>query len=140
MAKSKDLFLTRNHNLKGVTFVNADAALTLKTLYTASADDAIVKSINVTNSDATARVVDVLVNDTVTDYLLGSVSIPTASGTNGTTTSVDLLSGDLLRGLPFDALGKRVLPLKGGYLLKVRNQTQQAAATTMTVLAMIEEY
>ncbi len=139
MAKSTSLFFTKGVNLKAVTILPADTT-TLKTIYAASADDAIVKAINVVSDDTAARVLDLVVNDGTTDYLLGSVNIPLASGSNGTATAVDLLSGAIIVGLPYDALSKRVLPLKGGYVLKVRSQSTVTTAKTITVTAVIEEY
>ena len=63
---------------------------------------------------------------------LGSVNVPTLSGTSGTAAAVDLLSGTLMPGLPYDANGKRVLPLPAGAILKVASQATVTAAKTIT--------
>lgn len=140
MAKSTSLPFTQDINNGFAAFTNADAALTAKTLFTADADDEVVKCIQIASDDTSARVVDLLINNGSTDYLLGSVSVPAASGTNGTTAAVDALAAGLFPGLPMDAVGKRVLPLKGGYALKVRNQAQITAAKTLTVTTISEKY
>lgn len=139
MTKLSTLNLTQNINTAAVTFVNADVAATLKTLLTAGADDEIVKCLQFTSDDSTARVVDVLLNIGGTDYLLGSVNVPINSGTNGTVSAVDAFA-TLMPGLPVDALGKRVLPLKAGTIVKLRNQTQMTAAKTLTATIISEKF
>lgn len=141
MAKSTDLTFTQNVNFKAVTFTNADAASTLKSLYTAAANDAVVKGLLIRSDEtATARVFDVLVNDGTTDYVIGAVNVPVNAGFNGTVAAVDALASALFPGLPIDATGKRILPLKTGHSLKIRTQTQPTSGKTLTVSAIIEEY
>lgn len=140
MTKSTTLNLTQNLNNSFATFVNADVALTSKALLVAGANDETVKGIQITSDDTVARVIDILINNGAADFLLCSVNVPATSGTNGTTTAVDALSAALQPGLPLDSLGRRVLPLKGTYTLKVRNQTQQTAGKTITVTAISEVF
>lgn len=121
------------------TIVAADAS-GLKTVYTAGSNDSVIKSLQVASDDTTARVLNVYINNGSTDYLLGAVSVAIASGTNGTTAAVDLLGGTLMPALPYDANGKRVLPLPAGYVLKVSSQTTVTAAKTVTITAMAEDY
>lgn len=140
MTKSATLNLTQNLNIAVVTFTNADAAATLKTLLTASADDEVVKAIQIVSDDTSARVIDLLISIGGVDTLLCAVNVPLSSGSNGTIIAVDALAASLQPGLPLDALSKRVLPLKGGTLLKVRNQTQPTAAKTITITAITEKF
>ncbi len=140
MPKSTSLNLTQTLQQGGVTFTNADAASTLKALLTAGTDDEVVKAVQIVSDDTSARVVDLLLNTGGSDLLLCSVNVPAGSGTNGTTPAVDALAAALQPGLPMDALGKRVLPLKGGAILRVRNQAQVTAARTITVQAFSERF
>lgn len=140
MSKSQTLNLTQNINLGAVQFTNADAAATLKTLLTAGADDEIVKGIQIVSDDTSARVLDFLVTINGVDVPLCSVSVAASSGTNGTAAAVDALAAALQPGLPLDALGKRVLPLKALANVKVRNQAQNTAGKTISVTAISEKF
>lgn len=141
MAKSTSLNFTQEVEFGAVNYTNSDAASTTKTLYTAGANDCVVKSIVIRSDEtATARVFDLIVNDGITDYKLGAVNVPVNSGFNGTVASVDALAALLFPGLPMDATGKRILPLKNGHVLKVSNQTQVSSGKTVTIAALIEEY
>lgn len=114
-----------------------------KTLYTATTDDAIVKAINVASTDSAARVMSLWIADsaTATPRLIGGVNIPANSGSpgSGTAATIDLLGGTLMPSLPYDANGKRVIPLKGGQVLAV-SVPAVTAATRIDVNAMVEEY
>lgn len=141
MAKSTNLNFTQNVNFAGATYTNSDAAATVKTLYTAGTNDAVVKSITIRSDEtANARVIDLIYYDGTTNYSLGAVNVPVNSGFSGAVASVDALSSTLFPGLPMDATGKRVLPMKAGHLLKVNNQTQVTSGKTVTISALVEEY
>lgn len=139
MPKSTALNFTQTLKQGNATIVAADTTA-LKTVYTGATNDSIVKALQVVSDDTSARVLNVYINNGSTDFLLGSVNVPLASGTNGTAAAVDLLGGTLLPGLPYDANGKRVLPLPAAYVLKVSCQTTVTAAKTVTVTAMVEDY
>jgi hypothetical protein len=139
MAKSTNLNFTQNVKLSGAKIAPADTT-SLKTLFTAGTDDAVVKAINVQSTDTAARVVQLWVNDGTTDFLIGSVNIPLRSGDNGTAASIDLLGGTLMPSLPYDANGKRVLPLPSGYILKVNSQATVTSAKEITFVCMAEDY
>ncbi len=141
MAKSTDLAFTQNCNFGGVTYANADAAATIKTLVTAGANDSVVKAINIRSDEtANARVIDLIYYDGTTNYYLGAVNVPVNSGFSGSVASVDALSSTLFPGLPIDSSGKRILPMKAGHLLKVSNQSQIASGKTVTITALVEDY
>jgi hypothetical protein len=111
-----------------------------KELYTASENDAVVKSINVVSFDSAARVMGLWVISTDNQpVLLGAVNIPARSGDSGTVAAIDLLGGTLMPGLPYDANGKRVLPLKAGQRIAVSVPTV-GGGVQINVTAMIEEY
>lgn len=124
---------------------NATFAVTvgiLKELYTASTNDAIVKAINVSSVDSAARIMTLWLKDPSSNINinLGAVNIPANAGTgSGTTAAIDLLGGTLLPSLPYDANGKRVIPLKAGAKL-LCSVPAVTASTYISVSAMIEEY
>jgi hypothetical protein len=139
MAKSQNLNFTQNVKLSGVKILPADTTA-LVTLFTAGSEDSVVKAINVQSTDTAARVVQLWVNDGTTDFLIGSVNIPLRSGDNGTAATIDLLGGTLMPSLPYDANGKRILPLPAGYILKVNSQATVTAAKEITFVCMAEDY
>lgn len=123
---------------------NATFAVTvgiIKTLYTASSNDAIVKAINVSSADSAARVLTLWEQDVNSGVmnLIGAVNIPASSGANGTAATVDLLGGTLMPSLPYDANGKRVVPLKAGTKL-LCSVPAVTASTYISVHCMVEEY
>ena len=139
MAKSTTLNFTQNIKLSGVKILPADTTA-LKTLFTAGSEDSVVKAINVQSTDTAARVVQLWVNDGVTDFMIGAVNIPLRSGDTGTAATIDLLGGTLMPSLPYDASGKRILPLPAGYILKVNSQATVTAAREITFVCMAEDY
>lgn len=139
MAKSTNLNFTQNLKLAATTIVAADTT-TLKTLFTAGANDSVVKSLHAISDDSAAKVVNIYVNNGSSDIYIGAVNVPITSGTTGAIAAVDLLSGTLFPNLPYDANGKRVLPLPAGYVVKVSVQAAVTAAKTITVTAMAEDY
>lgn len=124
---------------------NATFAVTvgvLKTLYTGSTNDAVVKAINVSSTDSAARIMTLWEQDVSSGIMniIGSVNIPLTAGTgSGTTAAIDLLNGTIFPSLPYDANGKRVLPLKAGTKLLV-SVPAVTASTFISVHAMVEEY
>jgi hypothetical protein len=139
MAKSTDLNFTQTLKLSAAVIAPADTT-TAKTVFTAGSDDAVVKAINVASTDTAARILSLFVNDGSNDILIGRVNIPANSGNNGTAATVDLLGGTLMPSLPYDAQGKRVLPLPAGYILKAGTTTTVTSAQSITVTAMAEDY
>lgn len=139
MAKLEAFNQTQNIKFAAVTILPADASA-LKTVFTAGANDSIVKSLIVVSDDTAARVLDLYINNGTTDFRIGAVNIPLASGNAGAVANVDLLSGAWITGLPFDGSGKRVLPLPANYVLKVSSQSTVTAAKTITVACMAEDY
>lgn len=125
---------------------NATFAVTsgiMKLLYTGSANDAVVKAINVASTDSAARTVTLWEQDASGGQfnLVCAVNVPLTSGgaSGGAVAAVDLLGGTLLPSLPYDTNGKRVLPVKAGVKLYV-SVPAVTASTFISVSAMIEEY
>lgn len=88
----------------------------LKEIYTAGTNDAIVKAINVTSTDTAARVVSIwrqcATGQPLDLVVAGTVAI--AAGSSGSAAVQDLLSAALIPGAAIDAAGKRVIPLQAG--------------------------
>lgn len=139
MAKSQNLNITQEINTAAAQILTADTT-TKKTLYTASADDAVVKSLMATSNDTAAMNIALYVNDGTLDRWIGTVNVPTLSGTNGTAPAVDLLSGTAMPGLTFDQNGKRVLPMKNGHILKAAVLVTVTAAKEVNIFGVVEEY
>lgn len=111
-----------------------------KELYTAASNDAVVKTINVASYDSAARVMSLwLIAADNQPTLIGAVNIPLSSGNSGTAATIDLLGGTLMPSLPYDANGKRVLPLKAGQKIAV-SVPAVTAGTQIDVIAFVEEY
>lgn len=111
-----------------------------KEIYTASANDAVVKSINVASTDTVARVVTLwLIGTDNQPEQLCALNVPLRSGDNGTATAIDLLNGTLLQALPYDSNGKRIIPLKAGQKLAI-SVPAVTAGTQINVAAIVEEY
>ena len=139
MAKSQLLNFTQNIKLTATTIVNSDST-NKKTLFTAGANDSIVKSLHAISDDSAAKVINVYVNDGTNDNYIGAVTVAITSGTTGAIAAVDLLNGTLFPNLPYDANGKRVLPLPAGYIVKVSVQAAMTSGKTMYVTCMAEDY
>ena len=139
MAKTTKLNFTQTLKLSAAVITPTETT-TAQTVFTAGAEDSVVKSINVASTDTAARVLSLFVNNGSSDILIGRVNIPANSGNNGTAATVDLLGGTLMPSLPYDANGKRVLPLPAGYILKAGTTTTVTSAQSITVTAMAEDY
>ena len=139
MAKSTNLNFTQTLKLSAAVITPTETT-TAQTVFTAGAEDSVVKAINVASTDTAARVLSLFVNNGSSDILIGRVNIPANSGNNGTAATVDLLGGTLMPSLPYDANGKRVLPLPAGYILKAGTTTTVTSAQSITVTAMAEDY
>ena len=138
MAKQTDLYLTNLLKNASVTILPADTTA-LKTVYTASADDAVVKGLSATLSEAVARNVRLWLTIDAVDYQIAGIPIPASAGDTGAVVAVDLLNATALSFLPLDRNGKRVLPLGAGVILKA-SVAATVAADTLTITALIEEY
>lgn len=139
MAKSTNLNFTQEVSVVGKRLTSSDTT-SYVTLYTATADDAVVKSITASSTDTAAVNLKVAIGDGTTDYLLGTVRIAASSGTDGAAASVDILGSSLLPGLPKDLNNRTVLPLKNGFTLKVGCLATMTSARQADILAVVEEY
>lgn len=127
MAKQTGLVLPFNANTLSFALTSVHTT-TSQLIFTAGANDSDVKGIVVSTTDTSAINLQLFITRGGTDYLLGTVTIPAAAGSDGATPSIDLLGSGLIPGLPIDNVGKRYIPMKTGDTLRV------AAKVTMTAL------
>lgn len=139
MAKSTNLNFTQAISNPVKRLNNANGT-TPAVVYTASANDAVIKSITVTSTDTSAVNLQLFVDDGTTVGLLGTVRIPAASGTDGATATFDILNSSLLPGLPVDLNGRKILPLKAGYILKAAPLVAITSAKQVDIFSSVEEY
>lgn len=145
MAKQTNLYLTKGFVTASVSIAYNVTSPTdetgWRTVYTAAADDAVVKGLSAVSSDTVAinLRIGIDVGGAGTVYQIATVNIPIASGANGTANTVDLLNPSALPYLPVDRNGKRMLPLKGGDILKVACLAAMTAGAVV-VTAFAEEY
>jgi hypothetical protein len=118
-------------------FQSADGT-TVKTCYTAGADDSIVKAIIVTSTDSAARDIQFQLSDGTTNFQLRRIAVPASSGNSTTVGPVDALS--TFMGLPFDEYGNRVLRLRRGFQIRANMVTAVTANTTIAVIILGEDY
>jgi hypothetical protein len=76
------------------------------------------------------------IHDGTTAYLVGTINVPTLSGTDGTNASVDLLDATMLPWL--DADGEFFIPT--GYKLQVGPLAAVTAAKTLTIVCLAGNY
>lgn len=139
MAKQNSLFLPVGYNNNAVSFTSADTT-TLKTVFTASANDSDVKALLAASTDSAAINLQIYISRGGTDYQIGCVNIPANSGTNGVANAVDLLNGTNIPGLLVDSAGKLYLALKTGDTLRVACLATMTAAKTLWVTAIGQDY
>lgn len=116
MTTNKEPIFLNSVNYTAASFVNADGT-TAKTIFTPDATDGgALMQINVTSSDTSPVVMQVNVVDSgATSRLLGSVIVPTLSGTDGVVASVNILDSAFITGLQNDGS----LTVKGGETVTV---------------------
>ncbi len=113
-------FVQKVNNLQG-QLTSATGANNLVTVFTAGADDAVLKSFGIVSTDTVARSLLVYVNvgGAGTDTLVGTIPVPIAAGSNGTAAAVDVLRSPYLPWPTYDAYGNRVINLKAGSTVKI---------------------
>jgi hypothetical protein len=122
------------------SWTNADSANTKKTVVTAGTNGTKVVGMTATSTDTSTRVAQVWLTRSATSYLLASVSIPAASGSDGTTVGINLMGTTLWPGLPVDNDGQVYLWLQSGDTLKVSFTAQVTSAKEIDVMALSADF
>jgi len=81
-----------------VSIANGDGT-TQKNALVAGADGAAVTNLNATSTDTASKIVVLKINDGSTSIVVGEVTVPAGSGTNGTAPAVNLLDDVAMPGL-----------------------------------------
>jgi len=120
------------------SWTNSDSANTKKTICTAGSGGSKVVAILAASTDSSARVFQIFLTRSATDYLLGALSVPITAGSDGTTSAANLLA--LIPGLPLDNDGQRYLFLENGDVLKANNVTQVTSAKEIDVTVIFGNF
>jgi hypothetical protein len=135
MAKSSSPVLPQSPKISPVTLQNADGT-SVKTAYTAGANDSKVVALSASNTDTAAYTVQVWLTRSATNYLLGAFPVAANAGNNGTVAAQNLLAPTLWPGLPVDNDGQVYLFLQSGDTLSAGVTGAVASGKTVTVTAI----
>lgn len=122
-----------------ITLQNADGTSYKSLGIAPPTDGSRVKAIHITSDDTAAQILQFAVTISGTDYVLGEVSVPAGSGTDGTTVSVSGLNATKMPALQTDGI-VRWLDLANGSNLKVRSKTAVTAAKTIYIVADVGDF
>lgn len=141
MAKQTSLYLQTGHNATGTTFTSADTT-TKKTIFTPGTNDSDLKSITLTTDDTTLINAQIWYYDGSTSFLIGTVRVAVASGTDGAANAVDGINSTALPFLPIDDAGKRYLPVKGNasHVIQLSCKATMTGGKTLYVTCIGEDY
>lgn len=138
MPKTNTCPFTQNINPQApVSFVASDAQ-SAKTVFTAGADDSVIKAILITSTASAARDIQFYISpDGSTNFELRRVSIPANSGNSGTVAPFDALTTS---GLPLDENGNRVLRLRRGFQLRANAPTALSGNEKINIIVLGEDF
>jgi hypothetical protein len=139
MAKQASLYLPKAANNGSAQLTSSDTTSKV-TVFTAGSDDSDLKSLIAAHNDTAIINLQLYVNRSSTDYLIGTVSIPALAGSSGSLPNADLLAAAAMPGLPVDSMGKPYLPLKNGDVLKVACIATMSGSKTLHVSAFGQDY
>lgn len=137
MAVSNNPVFPQTPTLGLVQVVNADST-GKKTILTAGANGTKVVAIRATSDDTSNRSFGIYVTRGGTDYLIGTVTIPTLAGTDGSAPAIDILGGGTtgqMPGIAIDNDGQRYLLLMNGDVLKAAALVAVTSAKTVNLSA-----
>lgn len=115
--------------------VNADAS-DLKTILTAGSNGTTLLGVSASSDDTSDRVVQIGITRGGSFTLLGAITVPDLSGTDGTNVSVNLFNATSIPGLVLDSDGQRYWALESGDTLQVRATTTVTSAKTINISAL----
>lgn len=119
MAKSTNINAVQNvNNPDGV--INNGTGTAKVTIWTAGANDSVLKALGCTSTDTNPATVLLYFNrgGAGTDRLIGAFALAPSSGSDGTTPAFDILRSTLITWFDFDAYGNHVLNAIAGSTLK----------------------
>ena len=128
MATNKLPIFLNTVTTNNVSILPADTTVD-QDLVTAGADGASVTNLTATTTDTSAVIVVIKVNDGTTDLIIGEVTVPIGSGTNGTAPTKNLLDAIAMPG---------VLQEDGSLLLGATAILSVAAKSTITTAKTLD--
>lgn len=131
--------LPQNINNGAITFVNADGT-TPKAVFTAGANDSILGMLSACSTDTSAVKCQVFLYDGSTNWLVGTVNVPTLSGTDGSANAIDLLNSTALPFCDLSDSGKRIIKVKTGWSVRVAPVSAVTSTKTLTVVAAGDDF
>ena len=120
-----------------VAFVNADGTA-FKSLMTAGASGSRLDTLFASSSDTASNVMQLALQKSSVDYVIGEVTIPANAGTNGVVKSVAVLNGTDIPGLAITENG--ALYMESGVVLRARMKTAVAGAFTVQLAGVGGHY
>ena len=121
-----------------VSFVNADGT-TFKTLMSAGTNGSRIDTVFASNTDTSnAYVLQLAIQKSGVDYVIGEVNVPLGAGTNGSTKSVAVLNTTDLPGLAYVETGS--LYLENGATLRARVKTAAAGGNSVQLVGIGGDY
>jgi hypothetical protein len=121
----------RLQNADGTTFKSLNVA--------APAAGTRVKALHIASDDTAAQVLQLAVTISGVDYVLGEISVPAGSGTDGTNNAVNGFNATKMPALQTDGIS-RWLDLATGSDLKFRSKTAVTAAKTIYIFAEVGDF
>jgi hypothetical protein len=121
------------------SFLPADTT-TKKTLVTAGTNGSKIAALIVTSTDTAARILQLWLTRSAVSYLIGSVEITIASGSDGTTPSVNLLNTTAIPGLPIDSDGQPYLFIAGADTLQASVTVTVTSAKEIDVISVFGNF
>lgn len=118
-----------------VTFVNADGT-TAKDLVSAGSNGCKIISISAVSDDTSSVNMRLFVHDGSTAYQVGTMRIPTLSGTDGAAAAISLLNHTAFPWLEDD----RGFVIPTGYKLQVAPLATVTSAKTVTIVCLAGDY
>lgn len=119
-------------------FANADAT-SFKSIFTAGASGSRVDSLLVSNTDTSnAYVLQLALQKSGVDYVIGEVTIPIGSGTNGSAKSVFAMSPTDIPGLSNSEGG--AIFMETGVVLRGRVKTTVAGVNSVQIAGIAGDY
>ena len=125
-------------NVNG-TLVNADGTAS-KTIYTAPANGVRIDALNFASTDTSARDVQLIINKSGTDYLVGTISVPIGAGNTSGAGAKNALADANIPLAVADPYGNKVIWLEGNAILKVLAPVAITAAKQITITGLAAEY
>lgn len=120
------------------SFANADAS-NFKTVHTPGVLGSRIDTLIGSNTDtANAYVIQLAVQISGVDYVIGEVTIPAGSGTNGSAKSVSLLNPTDIPALAYTENG--ALYLASGSVLRAKSKTTVAGSNVVQLLGVGGDY